>query len=269
MAKGRLSKDEWDFIERNSDKMTADEIAKHLDRDITPIRTYLQKIGRSKNKTESYLIQAEYDLKSKLYWKELKKQFTEEELEMFLYQWKEIVGQFRRDVMATEELQIMDVIKHEILINQTLRDRKSADESIQRMERDIQQLELIPIETRDRELYLALQRQSASLRAAKEALSREYKDLQAKKSTMFKDLKATRADRVQRLESDKQTFAGLVNKLLQDPEFYEEQGKMMEMMRLATEGCRKELGGYHTFMDSTVDRILLNAETVMQDEGEP
>ena len=49
-AKGRLSKSEWDYIEKNCEKMNADQIAHNLKRDIAPIRTYLQKIGKTNNK---------------------------------------------------------------------------------------------------------------------------------------------------------------------------------------------------------------------------
>jgi hypothetical protein len=100
------------------------------------------------------------------------------------------------------------------------------------------------------------------LRSAKEALSRDYKELQTKKSAMFKDLKATREQRVQKLESNKTTFAGLMSKLLQDPDFFEEQGRIMEMMRLAAHGAKEELGSYHTYADGKVDRIILSHETV-------
>lgn len=263
---GRLSKDEWDFIERNSTKMTADQIAKSLNRDIEPVRLYLQKIGASNNKKASYEIQAEYDLKGRPFWKELKKQFSEEELELFLYHWKLIVAQFRRDVLATEELQILDVIKLEILMNRALNEQKHTMDSVERMEEQVREMDLMPAADRDRELYMSLQRQIANLLSAKEALGKDYKELQTKKSAMFKDLKATREQRVQRLESNKTTFAALVSRLLQDPEFYEEQGRQMEMMRLATEGCKEELSGYHTYADGMVDRILLNAESVVKDE---
>jgi len=129
----------------------------------------------------------------------------------------------------------------------------------------VQDLESVPVADRDKEQYFSLQRQVASLRSAKEALSRDYKELQTKKSAMFKDLKATREQRVQKLESNKVTFAGLVTKLLQDPDFYEEQGRLMELSRLATLGVQKEFSEYHRFADGEIDRILLNSDSVLGD----
>ena len=68
--------------------------------------------GKSYNRHESLTVQAEYDIKSRPYWKELKHQFSDEELELFLYHWKQIIAQFRKDVLATEELQIVDDLRN-------------------------------------------------------------------------------------------------------------------------------------------------------------
>lgn len=265
-AKGRLAKNEWTYIEENCKTMTADQIAKNLNREIDPIRLYLQKIGVTNNKRATFEVQAEYDIKTRPFWKELKTQFSTEELDMFLYHWKQIIAQFRRDVLATEELQIIDTIKLEVLMNRALREQQETIASIRIMEEMVNEEEAKPVADRDKEAYFSLQRQIASLRSAKEALSKDYKELQTKKSAMFKDLKATREQRVQKLEGNKTTFAGFISKLLQDPDFYEEQGKNMEMMRMATDKCKEQLGGYHTFMDGEVDRILLTSATVLQDE---
>jgi len=240
-------------------------MAKNMNRGIEPVRLYLQKIGKTNNKKAAFEVQAEYDIKTRLCWKELKTQFSEQELEMFLYHWKQIIAQFRRDVLATEELQIIDTIKLEILMNRALREQQETITSIHLFEEMVQDLESVPVADRDKEQYFSLQRQVASLRSAKEALSRDYKELQTKKSAMFKDLKATREQRVQKLESNKVTFAGLVTKLLQDPDFYEEQGRLMELSRLATLGVQKEFSEYHRFADGEIDRILLNSDSVVGD----
>jgi hypothetical protein len=262
MKTGRLSRTEWDYIEQHADKVTAEQIAKNLGRDITPVRNYLQKIGKSKNKKANLEVQAEYDLKSRAYWKELKLQFSSDELDMFLYHWKQIISQFRRDVMSTEEMQIVDTIKLEILMNRALKEQQATISSISSLEDLVEEEEAKPVAERDKEVYFSLQRQVASLRAAKEALSRDYKELQTKKSAMFKDLKATREQRVQKLENNKTTFASLIAKLIGDPEFYSEVGREMEMMRLASNGCHSQFGEYHTFGDNVVDQILLNSDTV-------
>ncbi|MHA2389137.1 MAG: hypothetical protein ACXACW_10505 [Candidatus Hodarchaeales archaeon] len=262
MKTGRLSKTDWHYIEENAEKMTPDEIAANLEREVDPVIKYLKRIGKTANKAQALQVQAEYDIKGRPYWKELKLQFSEDELELFLYHWKQIVSQFRKDVLATEELQIVDTIKLEILMNRALREQQKSMESVRELERDIETEKRLPNDEQDKEQIFSMERQIASLRAAKEALSREYKDLQTKKSGMFKELKATREQRIHKLENNKSTMAGLIEKILRDPDFFEEQGKYIEKMRMAMEKEMERLTDYHEYEDGTVDQPFMTPETV-------
>lgn len=262
MKTGRLSRAEWHYIEENAEKMTPEEIAENLEREVEPVIKYLKRIGKTVNKTQALTVQAEYDIKSRPYWKELKLQFSEEELELFLYHWKQIVAQFRKDVLATEELQIVDTIKLEVLMNRALREQQQSMQSVRELEQEVRREKNMPSENQDKEYIFSLERQIASLRAAKEALSREFKDLQTKKSSMFKELKATREQRIQKLENNKSTMAGLIEKILRDPDFFEEQGKYIEKMRMAMKHEMERLGDYHQFEDGTVDQPFLTPDTV-------
>jgi len=263
---GRLSKAEWHYIEDNAEKMTPEAMAEHLDRDVEPVIKYLKRIGKTANTVQAMTVQAEYDIKGRPYWKELKTQFSEEELELFLYHWKQIVAQFRKDVMATEELQIIDTIKLEILMNRALREQQQTMITILDLEKDVQREKNKSSEDQDKEYIFSIERNIASLRAAKESLSREYKDLQGKKSGMFKDLKATREQRIAKLENNKSTMAGLIEKILRDPDFFEEQGKTIEKMRISMNNELKRLGDYHKYDDGGLDRPFLTPQTVMLTE---
>jgi len=259
---GRLSKAEWHYIEENADTMSPEEIAANLDGEVEPVIKYLKRIGKTANKAQALTVQAEYDIKSRPYWKELKLQFSEDELELFLYHWKQIVAQLRKDVLATEELQIVDTIKLEVLMNRALREQQQSMNTVRELQVEIDKEKEKPSERQDKELIFSMERQIASLRAAKEALSREYKDLQTKKSGMYKDLKATREQRIQKLENTKSTMAGLIEKVLRDPDFFEEQGKYIEKMRMAMENEKDRLSDYHQYEDGTVDQPLLTPDTV-------
>jgi hypothetical protein len=259
---GRLSKEEWDYINAKADTLSPEKIAENLQRSLDSVENHLKKIGKNVNKHESFVVQAEYDIKSRPYWKELKSQFSEEELELFLYHWKQIVAQFRKDVLATEELQIVDTIKLEVLMNRALREQQESMIRVRALEQEIEIEKRRASDQQDKELIFNLERQIASLRAAKESLSREFKDLQTKKASMYKDLKATREQRIEKLESNKQTLASLVNQILKDPEFYEEEGKALEKMRLAVLKERERLSDYHTYGDGSIDRPLLTPETI-------
>ena len=262
MKTGRLSKAEWHYIEENADTMSPEEIAANLEREVDPVIRYLKRIGKTANKIQALTVQAEYDIKSRPYWRELKLQFSEDELELFLYHWKQIVAQFRKDVLATEELQIVDTIKLEVLMNRALREQQQSMNLVRELQVEIDKEKEKPSERQDKEMIFSIERQIASLRAAKEALSREYKDLQTKKSGMYKDLKATREQRIQKLENTKSTMAGLIEKVLRDPDFFEEQGKYIEKMRMAMENEKDRLSDYHQYEDGTVDQPLLTPDTV-------
>jgi len=268
MKTGRLSKDEWAFIEFNSDKMSAAQIAKELDRAIEPVQKHLQKLGKGKDLRKNLQTQAEYDLKKRPYWRELQAQFSESELEILLYHWKEIVSQFRKDILATEELQIIDVVKLEVLMNRALREQQYSMNKIAEFDEMIEFEKRKAAEDQDREFIFGLERQIATLRAAKESLSREYKDLQTKKSAMYRDLKATREQRIAKLEDNKETFSGLVQKLVRDPDFVEEQNLYMEKMRLAVMKEQERLSDYHEYEDGTVDQPFLTPETILDESNE-
>jgi len=268
MKIGRLSKDDWDFIEANADTLDAEEIAAHLNRTVESIENYLAKIGKLQDKKLGLVVQAEYDIKSRPYWKELKAQFSEEELELFLYHWKEIVAQFRKDVLATEELQIVDLIKLEVLMNRALREQQESMTRVKQLETEAEMEKRKTSDQQDKEYIFNLERQISSLRAAKESLSREFKDLQTKKAGLYKDLKATREQRIEKLENNKQTLASLVNKILRDPDFYEFEGKQLEKMRLAMEKEKERLSDYHVYEDGTIDKPFLTPDTVLQENNE-
>jgi hypothetical protein len=259
---GRLSKADWDYIEANCEKLSPEKIAENLGRTVESVEKYLKKLGKSFNKHEAFAVQAEYDIKSRPYWKELKAQFSEDELELFLYHWKQIIAQFRKDVLATEELQIVDTIKLEVLMNRALREQQESMERVRALEAEIDLERARDSDQQDKEMIFNMERQIASLRAAKESLSREFKDLQTKKASMYKDLKATREQRIEKLESNKQTLSSLVNKILRNPEFYEQEGKALEKMRLAMEREKERLSDYHTYADGTVDQPFLTPETI-------
>ena len=262
MKIGRLSKSDWEYIEANAERLSPEKIAENLDRNLESVEKYLKKLGKSFNKHEAFAVQAEYDIKSRPYWKELKAQFSDEELDLFLYHWKQTIAQFRKDVLATEELQIIDTIKLEILMNRALREQQESMERVRILDAEIDLEKARDSDQQDKEMIFNLERQIASLRAAKESLSREFKDLQTKKASMYKDLKATREQRIEKLENNKQTLSSLVNKILRDPDFYEQEGKALEKMRMAMEKERERLSDYYQYADGTVDQPFLTPETI-------
>ena len=264
MKKGRFTKTEQEFIRNNHREMSNLDIATHLDRDPISIQSYIkEKIGN--NTLDDREIEALHDLQSRPFWKDLQKQFSEEELQSLLYHWSRIITQFRDDVLPTEELQIIDSIKLEILMNRALIGQQTNMRSIGEYEELVTVEKSKSLEIQDKDYIYNLERQIAVCRAAQDSLTREYKDLQTKKASMLKDLKATREQRIKRLEDSKQTFIGWVRNLMSNPETRQQMGTDMEKMRLAMEAEKKRLSEYHKYEDGNIDQPFLTPDTVKDD----
>ena len=261
MKTGRLSKQEKRTITNLIESMTVEDIAKKLDRSFDAINDYVKselKVGLTKQEF------AAYSLEDRPYWKELKSQFTDDELELFKYHWSRIISQFKDDVFPTEEIQVVDVIKLEILMNRCLKGNKSNIEQINTYEHMIQDERSRDKDQQDVDYIINLERQVASLRASQESLNRDYRELQAKKGAMLKEMKGTREQRIKRLEDSKQSFVSWVASMMQNPDIMKKYGIEMEKMRLAMNKEGDRLSALHKYEDGTVDQPFLTPDTVVE-----
>ena len=260
MKKGRFSVDEMSFIEAQAEVLSPDQIAEKLDRDPASIRDWIEKnVGFSASQKKEAAVANE--LKAKPYYRELSNQFSAEELEMFEFHFKKMWSQFKDDVFHTEEMQIIDTIKLEILMNRILKSQMDNQQEVLMNERLVQDEKARDKDQRDMDLIINMERQIAILRASQETLSKDYKDLQTRKATMLKDLKGTREQRVKAIEDSKLTFASLVKKIATDPQYRSQLGLEMEKMRLAMESEKERLSEYISFDDGQVDQPFLTPET--------
>lgn len=264
MKKGRFSVSEMAFIKKAVDNMTVDEISKELDRDPISVHAWIESnVGFSTSQKKE--VEVHQELKGKPYYRELTKQFSDEELEMFEFHFKKMWAQFKDDVFHTEEMQIIDTIKLEILMNRILKGQQDTIDKIIEVERILQREKDMDRSMQDRDAIINLERQIAVLRSSQETLSRDYKDLQTRKATMLKDLKGTREQRIKAIEDSKETFVSLITKLTVNPEFRNTVGIEMEKMRLAAEAERARLSQVITYEDKSADRPLLDHLSVMGD----
>jgi hypothetical protein len=259
MKKGRFSKEEERTIGRLINSMTPEDIAIQLNRDTESVVNFIKRkfnIGTSREE------QAAYSLENRPYYKELRQQFTDEELELFKYHWSRMVSQFKNDVLPTEEVQIVDTIKLELLMNRCLKGNKENIEQINTYDHMIQDERARDKDQQDIDYIINLERQVASLRASQESLNKDYRELQAKKSTMLKEMKGTREQRIKRLEDSKLSFTAWVGTMMQDPDIMKKYGIEMEKMKLAMENEKARLSVYHKYEDGTIDQPFLTPDTV-------
>jgi len=257
--KGRLSKIEQRQITEWADNYTIEDIANKLNRSYESINDYVKsklKVGLTVEET------AAYSLVDRPYYIELQAQFTDDELELFKYHWAKIISQFKDDVFPTEEMQVVDVIKLEILMNRCLKGNKENIDQIRTYDHMIKDERSRDKDQQDHDYILNLERQMASLRASQESLNRDYRDLSSKKESMLKNMKGTREQRIKRLEDSKQSFTSWVAALMQNPELIKQYGIEMEKMRAAMTVEKGRLGNFHQFTDGQVDQPFLTPDTV-------
>lgn len=265
---GRFTISDTNYIKQNHDKLTIDQIGKKLNRDPISIRNWIDKnIGISVLQKKE--IEGGIELKSRSYYRELQKQFNSEELELFEFHFRKMWVQFKDDVFHTEEMQIVDAIKYEILMNRILTGQQDVNRSLAVLQRDIDELRKIPPDSRTRDdldMIVNLERQMASLRSSQEIMGKEFKEYQAKKGLIIKELKGTREQRVKNIEDSKESFAKLLKRLLTNPEYRHAVGVEMETMRHAADQEYQRLTQEHVYGNGEVDRPILNIESVNFDE---
>lgn len=261
MKKGRISKEEERIIARLIDSMTVEDIAKKLDRDVESINNFMKRKFRVGVSGEEA---AAFSLEDRPYYHELSGQFTDEELELFKYHWSRIISQFKDDVFPTEELQVVDVIKLELLMNRCLKSNKDNITDMTVFEKMVKEERGKEKEDRDQDYILNLERQIAALRASQESLNRDYRELQSKKASMLREMKGTREQRIKRLEDSKQSFVSWVAHLMQDPDTMKKYGIEMEKMRLAMKKEGERLSALHKYEDGTIDQPFLTPDTVIE-----
>ena len=268
MKKGRISKEDEKWIKDNLN-LGLDRIATEMERDPDSLLGFIKKkIAKGDFERPIWmeepegLEKAQYDLTFRPYWIELQQQFTEDELKLFQYHWARIISQFKDDVIPTEELQVVDLIKLELLMNRALKHNKDNIEQISALEALILAERQADPDQVDRDVLFNMERQVASLKASQESLNRDYRDLQTKKNSMLKEMKATREQRVKRLEDSKQNFTSWMAYLVSNPEVALSYGEEMEKMRLAMEKEKERLAAYHKYTDEMVDQPFLTPDTV-------
>lgn len=255
--RGPWSAEDKKYIDENCGKLTPRQMADALQRDEAAVEKYVREgMFSSYYKTAR---KAEKEIQSSIIWDDLKQQFTKEELDMFLYHWGRIVSQFKDDVLPTEELQILDTIKLDIMMNRILKTQ-------QLTMRAISDLELKLMNETEMKLVENFNRQLGILRNSMDMRDGEYRELLTKKGAILSAMKATRDARIKDVESTKQNFTTWMRNISENKDIRREIGSYMEKMRIATNIELDRLSQYHRYEDGGVDQPILNSETIIEEE---
>lgn len=262
MKKGKFSKAERDFIAANSAKMSAKQIAEHLDR---TIETVSGLIGTKPVPTEQ--LEIRNALKQSMAWQHLLEEFTTDEVRYFEEKYSALKEQFSEGLMASEEGQLFKAIKTELMMHRNLIQQRKSQEEIDRLEEEKRLLlrrkaagEHVEVEE-----FLNSDTFLSTAYASKQSKSNEYHKLDQQHQDVMKGLKATREQRITKIENNKRTLMDLI-RILDDQDAAERADRTIDLMKKQADKELRRIGGVHKYADGTFDRPILSAETVTQDE---
>ncbi len=262
--RGKLSNEEMKYIRENCFDLPIEEIAENLNRTEDPIRRYIdeQNLKARDLDDHSHLLN---EMRSRYYYGELKKQMNDAGLIYAEHQWIDYFRQFNEDVTHTEEMQILETIRTEVLINRGMEDRQDNMRRIEKLERLISEEMEKPKDFQDTQALAAFHTQLGAAIASKSAYINEHDKLLTKKERLLKDLKGTREQRKRNAEDAKTNFSMWLKQL---PEFMEADGYEMEVQAIAADKAFDRLGDYHSYEDGNLDQPILNSNTIKEEENE-
>ena len=208
--RGAASNSDVEFIKKNSETMSDEQIAEALNRSVgfvSKIRIQQPVILKAEESTD--IITA---LRVKHWWSTIRKQLFDDEITFFESNWANLNTQFE-DVVPTDELVLRDLIMYDILSNRNLTQQKNVMDTIHTLQSQINAEYKLSPELRDRGSLSDWNTQINSCRAAHLSLQKSYSDIDDRKSKAFQSLKATRDQRFKQLKESKHDFFELIREL--------------------------------------------------------
>lgn len=262
--RGCLSTAEMDFIQENAETMDVTDISKSIGKSITTIRKYAYKenlqIREKGENTRFYKIRR--FLRSRQYWKDIQKQFSSDEIKVFENTWISLYMQFDEDVMPMEELQMNKHITLIILRNRYLQKMFNFERRALSMQKLLEEEYNKSIENRDLDEIKKLENILDKCQLNQLELNKQINTLLDKQKETEKQLKISRDQRIKGVLDSTQNWTSVLRLLNDSVEIRDQVGRHIEIMRAAQENEKFRLFSYHSFIDKSTDRIILNKESV-------
>lgn len=258
--RGKLSNGEMDYIKQNCFDLPIEEIALFLNRTEAPVRKFIDKENlKARGMTDSEHILVK--LRGRYYYREIQKQFSDSEIIFFEHQFCDYYTQFSEDVTTSEEMQILEVSRTEILINRGMEDRQEVIRNIGRLNILIDDELDKPEDLQDMQALAMFQTQLGAAFSSKSSYINEHEKLLTKKERLLKDLKGTREQRKRNTEDAKTNFSAWLRQL-DDEDLRKKEGYEMEVHRIAADKAIEKLKELHTYENGEIDQPFLNADTI-------
>lgn len=254
--KGRWTEEEKEYIRKHIGDKPLPEIALELKR---PLKALIRYKNKEYGKVTTKDIKE--GLRATPEWKQLTKQFYEDELDVFEHRYAEVVAQFADDIMATEKTQIFQLIKYEILMDRNLNDKKRTMDVLKTLQGELQTLRKKAKTQEDAAMLQAMVEKERGIEISMNSKTAEYLSLQKQHESILKNLKATRDQRIKNAETRRQTWVDVI-KQLEEKEFRDKEGAELAIMQKAIQKEAQRLGEYHQYSNDVVDKPILSWETI-------
>lgn len=259
------------YIRNHFRSKRAEDIAAELNVGVRGVKEYIK---RELGGIRAREVNVDLDITTREYWTEIKSQYTKDELKMFIFHWNNIVSQFQEDILFTEELQVVDLIRLEISIDRTQRHEKDILDEISTTKALLEEEQKKPLSENPEERIqqqtrtMGLERQLNLAQNERGKTSEQFIELTKLKKDLLSRIKGSRSDRVERIENSRGTFSSLIRKLNEDTNFRKKIGQEIEKLRLASCLEFERLSTSHQFQDGEWDKCILNSETVLLEDDE-
>lgn len=269
---GRLTEKDMKFIRENYDKLDHIDLAEKLKRNPETIKKVLKKVIAEDNirgATKGLL--SAHDLRSQAFWGQLKKQFSNDELKVFEANWNGIIAeQFKEDILYTEKLQLKALLETQIFLDRNGEEKMKAAKDRERLEELLEEFYRTPKEQRTdkwQDDVFNLEQQLQFVRDSGKANTDEQTKLQSTSAKLTSELKGSRKDRVEKATEGSLGWTDLLRRL-EDEEFRNRATRQGRLLDMASEQSKDKLSDFHEYMDNTLDRPILNSETVEEDDDD-
>lgn len=261
---GAISNEDRRFILEHMNTMSVEDIAAKIGKHPAVV----EKIIRScivLPKAENNDVR--WHLKRSNYWKHLKEGFSEIELNYIEDQYVKYIEQFEGNVVATEEVQVLDLIKIEVLQQRNLTAKQKIVENLNNYSKMVEDIEsanqgnFADLTEEERNLIMDLKNKEQSCMQAEAARTTEYLALQKEKDELSKRIMGSRDQRVQEILNNKVSFTGYIKQLLQRDK-QEKESRFIQLYNKSAEKELNKLAQPYTYADKQIDNPILSAEVI-------
>lgn len=263
---GAISNDERLFIINSAAKLTSEEIAEQIGKSVKIVEREIQnhvKLPTAENNT------IRWHLRKMPEWKSLKQQFTNDELNLIEEKYVKYVEQMESNLTATEESQVLNMIKLEILMDRNLIADRQCMESLAVFEHTSAAMldsvggDYSLFDDEQLKRLQDCQNQITSIRDSHGFRNKQHMEMQTQLNNIHSKLKTSRDQRVGQILDAKKSFGAYVKELL-DVKKQEQESRWVELNSLAVKKEERRLSRAHKYADGSYDNPILTADILQQ-----